>query len=133
MEMKPEEIVRRYKMADNKGQIVRILSELNLCSQEQIREIIREAGIDVGTPGRKKKPTVTKKPQVKKVEVKEMPVVDQKPVVEEPKVIVPNVVVKLAETEMQRIEKELEEMQAYMIDLEHQRASIEVWLDTVRE
>lgn len=45
MKMKPEEIRREFTEAKNKQEQIKILSELNLCSREQIIEILIGQGI----------------------------------------------------------------------------------------
>jgi len=50
MQMSEGEIVRAYKQAAKKQEQIRILSELNLCDKETIREILRKNGIDVREP-----------------------------------------------------------------------------------
>lgn len=55
MEMTKTEIIREYKMANSKTKQIGILAELNLCTKKEIREILREGGLDVPEPGRKKK------------------------------------------------------------------------------
>ena len=52
MQMTNDEIIRRYKAAgDDKRRMIRILSELNACPKENIRQILREAGLDVPATG----------------------------------------------------------------------------------
>lgn len=51
MQMTNSEIVRRYKAADNWRKMIRILAELNACPKEEIRKILREAGLDVPATG----------------------------------------------------------------------------------
>jgi len=50
MQMSEGEIVRAYKQAAKKQEQIRILSELNLCDKETIREILLKNGIDVREP-----------------------------------------------------------------------------------
>ena len=51
MEMTNGEIIRLYKQADNKRNMIRTLSELNACPKEDIRQILRDAGLDVPATG----------------------------------------------------------------------------------
>lgn len=44
-QMSPSEIVQMYKEAKEKSIQIKILAELNLCSQEEIKAILRENGI----------------------------------------------------------------------------------------
>ena len=44
-QMTPGEIVQMYKEAKEKRSQIKILAELNLCSQEEIKTILRENGI----------------------------------------------------------------------------------------
>ena len=61
MEMQTHEIVRMYKeAADKKKQIV-ILSQMNLCTPEEIREELVKGGIDPRTLPRKRKQPGEKK------------------------------------------------------------------------
>jgi hypothetical protein len=46
MEMTNPEILRSYQEAKNKREQVKILAQLNLCSQEAIVEILKEMGAD---------------------------------------------------------------------------------------
>ena len=54
MEMTPQEIVGRYRRATNKSEQIKILSELNACSKEDIKKILEDQGVTVKTPGRKR-------------------------------------------------------------------------------
>lgn len=58
MEMTPQEIVGRYRRATNKSEQIKILSELNACSKEDITKILEDQGVTVKKPGRKKKAAV---------------------------------------------------------------------------
>lgn len=60
MEMTPQEIVGSYRRATNKSEQIKILSELNACSKEDIKKILEDQGVTVKTPGRKKKSVVRK-------------------------------------------------------------------------
>ena len=60
MEMTPQEIVGSYRRATNKSEQIKILSELNACSKEDITKILEDQGVTVKTPGRKKKSAVKK-------------------------------------------------------------------------
>lgn len=51
MQMTNSEIIRRYKQAENRRKMIRILAELNACPKEEIRKILREAGCDVPATG----------------------------------------------------------------------------------
>ncbi len=46
MQMSNEEIVRRYKEAKDKAKQLGILSELNACDRQKIKDILAEGGID---------------------------------------------------------------------------------------
>ncbi len=52
-QMSPSEIVQMYKEAKEKSIQIKILAELNLCSQDEIKAILRENGIRL--PGGVKK------------------------------------------------------------------------------
>lgn len=60
MEMTPQEIVGSYRRATNKSEQIKILSELNAYSKEDIKKILEDQGVTVKTPGRKKKSAVRK-------------------------------------------------------------------------
>lgn len=51
MQMKDSEIIRRYKQSDKKREQIKILAELNACTKEDIRQILRDAGLDVPATG----------------------------------------------------------------------------------
>ena len=51
MQMTEEEIVRRYKQADNKRDSIRILAELNACPKQTIRDILEANGLGVPKVG----------------------------------------------------------------------------------
>ena len=51
MQMTEEEIVRRYKQADNKRDSIRILAELNGCQKQTIRDILEANGLGVPKVG----------------------------------------------------------------------------------
>ena len=51
MQMTEEEIVRRYKQADNKRDSIRILAELNACPKQTIRDILEANGLRVPKVG----------------------------------------------------------------------------------
>ena len=51
MQMTEEEIVRRYKQADNKRDSIRILAELNACQKQTIRDILEANGLGVPKVG----------------------------------------------------------------------------------
>lgn len=51
MQMTEEEIVRRYKQADNKRKSIRILAELNGCQKQTIRDILEANGLGVPKTG----------------------------------------------------------------------------------
>ena len=46
MEMTKEEILRSYQEAKKKNEQIKILAQLNLCSQDNIIEILKEMGVD---------------------------------------------------------------------------------------
>ena len=53
MQMSDVEIVRSYREAKDKRSQVGVLAELNACSKDYIREILKRSGIDAPKPGRK--------------------------------------------------------------------------------
>lgn len=67
MKMKPEEIRREFTEAKNKQEQIKILSELNLCSREEIIKILIEQGIpeaEIPKARARKKQPANKKPNV---------------------------------------------------------------------
>lgn len=127
MQMTENEIVEKYKRAEKKRDQIKILSELNACSREDIREILRRHGCEVPGTGNRytaknketiqdelreemQKPKATIKPRVMKALVPE----EQKKI--------PACVIKAAERrlyeldelasaiteELEKLEKELE-------------------------
>lgn len=55
MVMLPGEIAREYAAASNPRKQIGILAELNQCSRDDIRTILREQGVELPRPGRPKK------------------------------------------------------------------------------
>lgn len=53
MIMQPGEIARDYLAAVNKGKQIGILAELNACSKDEIRAVLRTQGVELPQPGRK--------------------------------------------------------------------------------
>ena len=51
MQMTNDEIIRRYKAADDRRKMIRILSELIACPKKVIRQILMDAGLDVPATG----------------------------------------------------------------------------------
>lgn len=51
MQMSEQEIVKSYEKATKKRDQIKILSELNACSREDIREILRAHGCEVPATG----------------------------------------------------------------------------------
>lgn len=51
MQMTEKEIIRSYKEAKRKQEQIKILADLNTCQKEDIRKILREAGLDVPATG----------------------------------------------------------------------------------
>ena len=47
MQMTNEEIIRDYKLANNKSSQIAILADLNCCSKEDIKKILQEGGIEL--------------------------------------------------------------------------------------
>lgn len=69
------EIVGKFKRADNKKEMLKILSELNACKVSEIRDILIAEGVD---------PNIIPKPRIRKV--KSEPVVEKPDTSEKPKV-----------------------------------------------
>ena len=59
MEMSNPDILRSYQEAKNKNEQIKILAQLNLCSQEAIVEILKDMGVD----GRSLPRLLSKKPK----------------------------------------------------------------------
>lgn len=108
MEMKDEEIVKSYKEAKNKRHQIEILAELNACSVDYIKKILKANGVDLrGGNYRAKKPIVAVTEI--KVAAPEKPVSNSEPV--------PNVLVEAAAFGIEHINLELESMEKELEDL----------------
>lgn len=46
LQMSEGEILRNYREAKDKAEQIKILAQLNLCSEERIKEILKEQGVD---------------------------------------------------------------------------------------
>lgn len=57
-QMEKQEIIKAYKESKNKSQQIKILADLHVCTQKDIKEVLTEAGIDI-----------EKRPYVRKAEV----------------------------------------------------------------
>ena len=56
MEMTPNEIVKSYREAKEKKKQIQILSELNACRPSDIKQILRDNGVQFPGPEPKKEP-----------------------------------------------------------------------------
>lgn len=61
MQMTPNEIVKSYKEAKEKKKQIQILSELNCCSTADIKQILRDNGVEFPGPNPKKATERTEK------------------------------------------------------------------------
>ncbi|MBR2132245.1 MAG: hypothetical protein IJ955_06870 [Oscillospiraceae bacterium] len=50
MQMTNEEIVRHYRQAKDKKADIGVLADLNMCSKDEIRAILQDAGVDPRCP-----------------------------------------------------------------------------------
>lgn len=64
MEMPTSEIVQRFKNAADKKQQIEILAQMNLCSPEEIRDVLIKGGVDQRTLPRKRKADAPEKGQI---------------------------------------------------------------------
>lgn len=64
MTMAAEEIVREYREARNKKAQIKILADLNLCTKDEIIEVLRSKGVEIPEKKTKQKPDVTQKSDV---------------------------------------------------------------------
>lgn len=74
-----QEIIKAYKESKNKSQQVKILADLHVCTQKDIKEVLTEAGIDI-----EKRPYV-RKAEVVTVNGKPQKVIASMPAEEKPK------------------------------------------------
>lgn len=69
LKMTPEEIRRSFNEAAKKGEQITILAELNLCSKDEIKEVLLEQGVpetEIPKQGRRRKEAGEKKEGSKK-------------------------------------------------------------------
>ena len=74
-----QEIIKAYKESKNKLQQIKILADLHVCTQKEIKEVLTEAGIDI-----EKRPYV-RKAEVVTVNGKPQKVITSMPAEEKPK------------------------------------------------
>ena len=78
-QMEKQEILKAYKESKNKSQQIKILADLHVCTQKNIKEVFTEAGIDI-----EKRPYV-RKAEVVTVNGKPQKVITSMPAEEKPK------------------------------------------------
>lgn len=112
--MTNKEIAREYKLAKNKIKQIGILADLNGKSKEEIREILRSEGIEVGSPGRKKVPVPTSEGTVAEKAIEAIAAADEFSQSEPPnpkKLLVPPEVIDAVIARKDLIKTDMEEMQ----------------------
>lgn len=137
MQMTEEEIVRRYKQADNKRDSIRILAELNACPKQTIRDILEANGLGVPKVGGR----YTK--QAKALKEKMEKAAPTTCVAPEPVTVwpeAPNEVLNAAIERLIEIEGQLEELQrkrmaldAQIGELENRADRFRAWIEATRE
>lgn len=102
MQMSNAEIVGKFNRADNKKNMLKILAELNGCSQDDIREILRKNDIpEADIPKKAGRPTTKKQKEVTEVSNTGMHEVRKE---------VPETVKALVNERLESIEKAIKEM-----------------------
>ena len=148
MQMTEEEIVRRYKQADNKRDSIRILAELNACQKQTIRDILEANGLGVPKVGGR----YTKQAKALKEKMAETGEATEKLpertaptacVAPEPVTVwpeAPNEVLNAAIERLIEIEGQLEELQrkrmaldAQIGELENRADRFRAWIEATRE
>lgn len=130
MQMSNEEIVRRYKEAKDKAKQLGILSELNACDEQKIKDILAEGGIDHRQFPRSRKekkataPAADNKPaKAKQAAVQEKPVNTQcgqdnpteRP--ENPKIYILEIVKQAVAEKMIQVQESMDQNAADLSDL----------------
>jgi ribosomal protein L16 Arg81 hydroxylase len=109
MEMNENEIVKNYRESKNKKQQIDILADMNCCSPEQIKEILKKNGVDLRGGNYRAKKEETPKEDAKaaspvperKIEIPEEQIVKNK---------LPRIVRKTLEEDLDFIEEQLKEL-----------------------
>lgn len=78
MEMTKGEITRAYREAHNKSEQIKILAELNCCEKSEIEKILKDAGHEIPTRGRKPKAKAQTEPKRAKIKPKTTPKTEEK-------------------------------------------------------
>ena len=148
MQMTEEEIVRRYKQADNKRDSIRILAELNACPKQTIRDILEANGLGVPKVGNRytaqakalKEKMAETGEAAEKLPERTAPTtcVAPEPVTVWPEA--PNEVLNAAIERLIEIEGQLEELQrkrmaldAQIGELENRADRFRAWIEATRE
>lgn len=111
MQMTEQEIVKSYKNAKDKRSQVGVLAELNACSNDYIRQILHQNGIEAPKPGRK---TEQKEPE--KVETLE----------------VPKEVIELVQKRAKELRQEIEGLKLQIGKTDIELQILESWLKTAK-
>lgn len=78
MEMTKGEITRAYREAHNKSEQIKILADLNECDKSEIEKILKDAGHEIPTRGRKPKAKAPAEPKRAKIKPKTTPKTEEK-------------------------------------------------------
>lgn len=113
MQVNPSEIARSYRQADNKQAQIKILSELNGCDEQKIKEILAAEGEELPRARAKRKP-------------KEEPQEETRQEAPEPEIqkISGQRERELPEAVRWALEEEAERLRLHIMDLECKRDSI---------
>lgn len=112
MQMTPGEIVKSYREAKEKKKQIQILAELNACSTEFIKQIMRENGVQFPGPSPKKAP----KEPAKKIENK---------------IKVPAAVRSAVLTQLQDINTAIKDMEEKIEHFRQQANELKTWLQGI--
>lgn len=132
MQMSNEEIVRRYKEAKDKAKQLGILSELNACDEQKIKDILAEGGIDHRQLPRSRKEKDARPEKAERTKArpaKEKQTVQEKPVntqcgednpterPEDPKIYIPEIVKQAVTEKMIQVQESMDQNAADLSDL----------------
>lgn len=135
MQMSNEEIVRSYREAKDKAKQLEILSELNACDRQKIKDILAEGGIDHRQLPRSRKEKAADARPEKAEKTKARPAkekqaaVQEKPVntqcggadpterLEDPKIYIPEIVKQAVTEKMIQVQESMDQNAANLSDL----------------
>ena len=127
MQMTPNEIVKSYKEAKEKKKQIQILSELNCCSTADIKQILRDNGVEF--PGPNPKKAKEEKTKVVAVISKDAPTLPAEKVIPE----IPRWVKEAVEERINRLDEEIKTMKAELEEKRVELIELSEWLQRVKE